>query len=122
MRNISFAHTTQQISARTKTVTRRTGWRFANPGDLLQAIEKGQGLKKGEHVNKLCVVRLVTVRTEPLNYILYYRDDGMWELEREGFGVIFPHTPAQFVEFFCDVNPSCTPDTLVTRLEFEYVD
>jgi hypothetical protein len=64
MRLMSFSLTTPQILARTKTVTRRMGWTFLRPGDLVQAIEKGQGLKKGEHVKRLAVLRIVDVRRE----------------------------------------------------------
>ena len=36
MRNISFALTTPQFKARTKTVTRRKGWLMLQPGDPVQ--------------------------------------------------------------------------------------
>lgn len=52
MRNISFALTTEQIRNQTKTVTRRVGWANLKPGTLLQPIEKGQGLKKGDRARK----------------------------------------------------------------------
>jgi hypothetical protein len=47
VRNISFMLTTRQVCDRIKTVTRRNGWLFAKPGDLLCAVEKSQGLGKG---------------------------------------------------------------------------
>jgi hypothetical protein len=53
VRNISFALTTAQVRARTKTVTRRVGWTFLKPGDLLQPVVKCRGLKKGERVEKI---------------------------------------------------------------------
>ena len=53
MRNMSFMLTTEQIKNRTKTVTRRLGWRNAKPGDVVQPIVKGQGLQKGETVQKI---------------------------------------------------------------------
>ena len=67
MRNMSFALTTEQIRARTKTVTRRLGWEFLKPGDLVQAVVKCQGLKKGEKVEPLAELRIVAVRRESLN-------------------------------------------------------
>ena len=42
-RLMSFSMTTPQVRARTKTVTRRLGWRFLKPGVVLWAVEKAQG-------------------------------------------------------------------------------
>lgn len=118
MKNISFMLTTEQIRNRTKTVTRRMGWKNLRPGELLQACVKCQGIKKGEHPEKLCVIRVRKVRNEKLN-----------ELEKEPFGygraeVVkegFPKIqPAEFVDFFCDHN-GCQPTDEITRVEFEYV-
>jgi len=50
MRNMSFFLTTDQIRNKTKTVTRRDGWLFLKPGDIVQACVKCQGLKKGEKI------------------------------------------------------------------------
>lgn len=111
MRQMSFALTTPQILDRSKTVTRRLGWTFLKPGDRVQAIEKGQGLKKGEHVRKLAVLRICSVRQEPLNRI--YADDVL----REGFPAM--HW-SDFVRMFCRSHKGCTPSTVVTRIEFEY--
>lgn len=130
MRNMSFALTTTQILARTKTVTRRTGWAFLKAGDFIQAVEKGMGLKKGEKAHKLAVLRVVDVRTERLDAIT--ADD----VAREGFP---GWTPEQFVEMFCASHSipdrrqgpprnryrppfPCLPCDEVTRIEFEYVD
>jgi len=41
MRNMSFSMTTPQFKTRTKTVTRRLGWWFIQPGDLVYGVEKG---------------------------------------------------------------------------------
>ncbi len=112
MRQISFALTTPQFKDRTKTVTRRNGWRFLKPGDLLQAVEKGMGLKKGEHPVKLGIVRVVSVRFEPLNAITQE------DVIAEGFP---DWTPRQFVEFYAKHN-KCAEDHEITRIEFEYVD
>ena len=124
MRHISFALTTPQILAREKTVTRRLGWEFLKPGMLLQAIEKGQGLKKGETVRKLAVIRVVDVRREPLARMTTDLDYGFAEVAREG---LLGHprvgfSPSAFVQFFCDANRPCEPDWTVTRIEFEYID
>lgn len=72
MTNISFSETTDQIRARTKIVTRRFStrprsiWNMLKPGKHLIAIEKGQGLKKGEHITKLDEIITLKVDREPL--------------------------------------------------------
>ncbi|GAJ06145.1 unnamed protein product, partial [marine sediment metagenome] len=70
MRNMSFSLTKTHILNQTKTVTRRQGWTFLKPGDLLQPVEKCMGLKKGERVKKLgCPIRVVSVDRQPLHLI-----------------------------------------------------
>lgn len=115
MRNMSFMATTEQIRNRTKTVTRRLGWKSLKRGDLIQAIEKGQGLKKGEKVNRLAVLRVENVRREKLSDIV----GNTGETAREGFQKL---TGMSFVLMFCDLNRPCKPDWEVTRIEFSYVD
>lgn len=110
MRNMSFALTTEQIRARTKTVTRRLGWRDLKPGNQVQAVVKCMGLKPGEKVHRLCVIEIVSVRREPLNAITRL------DVRREGF----PHmTPDEFVAMFC-ASMRCLPTDEVTRIEFAY--
>ncbi|TAM33142.1 MAG: hypothetical protein EPN61_18540 [Burkholderiaceae bacterium] len=123
MRNMSFMLTKQQIRDRTKTVTRRMGWLKLRPGDLLCAVEKGMGLKPGERVERIDTIRVVDVRQEPLKAMLEDVDYGMAECVKEGFGD--HHTlrwPSEFVVFFCGSHKGCTPESLVTRIEFEYVE
>lgn len=117
MRHMSFALTTPQILARTKTVTRRVGWAFLRPGTLIQAIEKGQGLKKGQKVRKLAVLRVERVDLEWMSDFAG-RPDALQECAREGF----PHlTPAEFSAFFRSTHPDPgADDLLVTRIEFSY--
>lgn len=119
MRNMSFALTTQQFRDRTKDVTRRVGWKNLKPGDLVQAVEKGMGLKKGEHPVKLGIIRIVSVRREMLCTMWQYDSDkqSRSECSREGFPEL---DWSQFVEMFCRHNGT-TPATTVTRIEFEYV-
>lgn len=116
---MSFALTTRQILDRTKTVTRRTGWAFLKPGDLIQAIEKGQGLKKGEHVKKLAVIEVVSVTGEWMS-CFRGRVDAQAECVREGFPEM---SPEDFYAFFrgSHADPSAD-DLLVYRIEFSYVD
>lgn len=118
MRNISFLLTKPQILARTKTVTRRLTWESLKPGTLLRAVERGQGLKKGERVKPLTTIRVVSVRREPLMR-LYESGYGDEECRKEGFGGMASN---DFVAWFCKANRPCMPNWLVTRIEFEYVD
>lgn len=111
MRNISFALTTEQFLDGSKTVTRRLGWISLKPGDTLCAVEKSQGLKKGEKVRKLGTILVVDVRREPLGEIEH------GDCDLEGFP---EYDPYQFVYFFCEHN-GCTPDAVITRIEFERV-
>lgn len=118
MRHISFQFTKAQILARTKTVTRRMGWRNLKPGARLQGVEKGMGLKKGEKIVKLAVIEVVSVRREPL---INVRELG--ETDKEGFPEGSPYWwPSEFIRFFCASHKGCTPETEVTRIEFRYVE
>lgn len=111
-RNISFMLTTEQVKNRTKTVTRRDGWLFLKSGDVLQGVEKSQGLKNGEHPVKLAMIRVLSVTREPLNTITQE------DVVREGF----PYwTPSRFIIFYADHNGGDLTK-LVTRIEFEYID
>jgi len=118
MKQISFSLTTPQIRARTKDVTRRNGWLKAKAGDVVMAIEKGQGLKKGEKVVKLGQVRFTKVTRQRLSMMLNGEGGyGRLEVKREGFP---DKTPEWFVRMYCQAN-DCTPDDEVTRIEFEYL-
>ncbi len=115
-RNISFSMTTEAVRNRTKTVTRRLSWWDLKPGTILQAVEKAQGLKKGEKVKPLGLIRVVSVKQELLIDIRDAYDD--LECVREGF----PHLAAwQFVDMFAQANRIGWYNT-VNRIEFEYVD
>lgn len=110
-RNMSFAITTRQAYEKTKDVTRRLGWWFLEPGDLVQQVEKAMGLKKGEKVKKIHLTRVVDTCPECLHWITEA------EVLREGFPDL---TPGEFVAMFCKHN-KCLPDEIVNRIEFEYV-
>ena len=116
-RNMSFAMTTPQFRARTKTVTRRFGWWFLKPGDVVMGVERSRGLKKGETVTRLGLIRIVSVRAEPAAAITGYADPQA-ELAREGF----PHMAAvEFAAMLCRVNRKSEGER-VNRIEFEYLD
>jgi hypothetical protein len=123
MKNISFALTTQQIKDGKKTVTRRLGWLKLKPGDLLQPVKKCMGLKKGESMEPLRgPIRVISVRREPLRKLTDNKVYGFLETRREGFYNTVYEWPSVFVDFFCSTHKKCTPDTLITRIEFEYPD
>ncbi len=113
MRNMSFALTTEQVRRQQKTVTRRLGWLFAKPGDIVQPVVKAQGLKKGETVERIGVpVRFVKVDRVIL------ADISTTDVYREGFPAL---TQRQFVEMFKKHNGGLR-DQVVTRIEFEYTE
>lgn len=110
-RNMSFFITTAQVRDKSKVITRRLGWLFAKPGDIVNACVKCQGLKKGEKIEKICQIKIISIHREPL----YCVDDK--EVSREGF---IGKTAEWFVEMFCKAN-KCTESTIVTRIEFKYI-
>jgi hypothetical protein len=112
VRYMSFALTTAQIRNRTKTVTRRLGWDFLRPGTLFWAVVKARGLKRGERVERLALLRCVSNQLVRLSSI--DQDD----LVREGFPGM---TPEEFIGMFCRMN-RCDRDSIVNRIEFEYVE
>lgn len=121
-RNISFAITTDQIKARSKTVTRRAGWANLKVGDILNGCVKCMGLKPGEKIERLCVIKVTNVRREPLRRMTDDLDYGFRETTLEGFPEGHPkHWPSEFVSMFCGSHKGVTPDSEVTRIEFEYV-
>ncbi|MFZ2306787.1 MAG: hypothetical protein WAW73_20125 [Rhodoferax sp.] len=118
MRNMSFALTTTQVLEQTKDVTRRLGWLHLKASDLIQPVKKCMGLKPGEKIVKLVPpVRVVSVRREPLSMMTSNFAYGHGECIREGFPEM---TPEQFVSMFCATHKGCTPDTVITRIEFAY--
>ena len=102
--------TTEQIKNRTKTITRRLGWLFLKERELVQAVEKCQGLKKGERVKRLAVIRINHIMRIKLCFIP--TDD----CAKEGFPEM---SPEQFIRMFCKAN-KCKRDVQVTRIDFEY--
>jgi len=122
-RNISMALTTDAIRDRTKTVTRRTGWRFAKVGDLLWSVEKSQGLKKGERVFRLALIEVESVRQERLDALIHpgrYRKPANYpwkEMAAEGLPDL---SPGEFVERWVSRNGGTAMDE-VTRIGFDYI-
>ena len=109
---MSFSLTTPQFKARTKSVTRRLGWKNLKVGERVMACEKCQGLKLGEHVVEIGEIEIVGARREELYRMM---DD---DCAREGF----PEMAAeQFIEMFCAHNKGTNRTTEITRIEFKYL-
>jgi len=109
--------TTEQIRNRTKTVTRRKGWRQLQCGTILNACRKCMGLRPGETIEKLATIRVVDVQREPLD-LMMSPGYGDGECRMEGFPKM---KGPEFVEMFVK-HMGGTSDQEVTRIEFEYVD
>ena len=92
---------------RSKTVTRRLGWRFLKPGDRLTLCRKVMGRRKGEPLVR-----------EYLAHISWA------DVVAEGFGPNSdrPMTPGEFFSFFAVTHKGCTADTIVTRIEWRYLE
>lgn len=124
MRNMSFALTTSQIVDGTKTVTRRLGWLMLKPGDKIRPVRKCMGLKPGEKLDVLGdPLTIVSIRREPLRAMTDDLDYGFKECALEGFADHPAYQwPSEFVSMFCATHKGCTPDTIVTRIEFKRVN
>lgn len=118
MRNMSFSLTTEAVQQRRKCVTRRLGWDFLKPGDRVQAVRKGMGLKKGEKIEKLAVIEIESIEREPLQRMIDDPEYGRVEACREGF---LHMTGAEFVAMFCQ-HHNVTPDYAPNRIRFRYAD
>lgn len=79
---------------------------------MLRAVRKGMGLRPGEKIEALGVIRVVSVRREPLSAIT--ADD----CSREGFPNL---SPVEFIEMFKS-HMGCLACQEVTRIEFDYLE
>jgi hypothetical protein len=114
MLRISCAKTTDAVRQRRKLVTRRRAgtWKNLKAGQLLLVVDKIRGLKKGQAAEKLAVVRVVSVRLEPLKAIT--GEDVALEC------LAGADTPEQFIAAYCSMNGEL-PDCETRRIEWEYV-
>lgn len=115
--NMSFSLTTDACISFQKTVTRRIGWNRLQEGQVLQQVEKAQGLKKGEKVVKIYRIQVFSIRPETLSVLLKLPEYGHREMEREGFR---GKDPKEFIAMFQKAN-RCTSDEPVKRIEFRYL-
>jgi hypothetical protein len=119
---MSYRLTKKQFLDGSKDVTRRTGWLNLKEGEHYSAVEKSQGLKKGEKVNYLGQCICISNTAERLDEIIKrpYRNDQnkMYlypETMREGFPQL---SPVEFVDMFCK-EMKCHPSTIVQRIVFK---
>lgn len=112
-RLMAVSLTEQQVRDRTKTVTRRAGWRMLRAGHQLTLCRKVMGRKRGEPLERIVNVEVVSVRRERLDAITPA------DVIAEGFPGM---SPAEFVEFFCGTHRRCRPDTEVSRIEWRYLE
>lgn len=119
-RLMSVSLTEDAVRARTKTVTRRLGWwadvngrRLLLPGNRLSLCRKVMGRKAGEPLVRIAEVQVVDMSRQQLH--VQNTDD---ETAREGFP---DWSWGEFVEFFCR-EMRCTQDTVVTRIEWAYLN
>jgi len=114
---MSVSLTEDAVVARTKTVTRRLGWRMLKEGDRLTLCRKVMGRRQAdgtvEPLVRLAEVVVTTVIREPLSVITPS------DVVAEGFP---DFTPADFIRFFCATHKGCRYDTTVTRIEWRYLD
>lgn len=115
-RNMSFAMTTEQFRNRTKTVTRRFGWWFLKPGDIVCGVEKSMGIPRGTKIKRLGWIEIVSTRRESIFDIT--KEDCV----KEGFP---DFEPDDFVDMMSDHYPAKVfrgpIDDQVNRIEFKYI-
>ena len=111
-RNMSFMLTTRQVQEETKTHTIRDGWWDLKKGEILNAVKQCQGLKKGEKIVRLKLIRVVSTRESMLINVTP-------ELcVMEGFPEL---TPVEFADFFIHHNRKAGLTTPLNFIRFEYV-
>lgn len=105
---MSFSLTIEPVANQKKTVTRRFGWYFLKPGDLIQPAERKKKIGG--------LIRVASVRLEPLSDIgkSFPHND---ECIKEGFPFF---EPFEFVRMFVR-HHGCCPSDIINRIEFEYV-
>lgn len=112
MRNMAFSLTEQQARDRLKDITRRQAWWKLKVGTLVQQIVKGMGLKKGEKVERIHVIKILDVRAEPVEAITKS------DVRREGFPDWSRRT---FIDFYCHAH-RIKPTDICNRIVFQYED
>ena len=112
-RLMAVSLTENQVRARTKTVTRRAGWLMLRPGDQLTLCRKVMGRRRGEPLERIASVEVLSVRRERLDAITPA------DLIAEGFPGM---AAGEFIGFFCRTHRGVQPGSEVTRIEWQYLD
>jgi len=112
-RNMSFMLTTQQMYDKTKTHTIRDGWWHLKAGEIVNAVEKCMGLKKGEKIVKIGLIRILFTRRDMLVNVTPDL------CVKEGFPDL---TPVEFAQMFCRHNKKATPTKPLNFIGFEHVE
>ncbi|MGZ9097644.1 MAG: ASCH domain-containing protein [Micavibrio sp.] len=107
--SISFSLTARQVKSRAKIVTRRFGWWNLQPGTILNGVEDGQ---------RICSIRIISVRMEPLNYMIEDHLYGQRECMLEGFPEM---TPEEYVRMRIK-NQGVIENKICNRIYFEYLE
>ena len=110
-RLMSVALTTDSVRRREKTVTRRMGWQMLGAGDRLTLCPKVRGRRRGEPLERIVTVQVVSVRRERLDSI------SVDDVVAEGFPGM---SSAGFVEFFCRTHVGALASSEVTRIQWRY--
>lgn len=109
IRDISFSLTVRQVQSRAKIVTRRFGWWNLQPGTILNGVEEGM---------QICTIRIISVRMEPLNFMLEDQRYGQRECTLEGFPEMSPdeYVRMRIKSHHVNENKICN------RIYFEYLE
>lgn len=118
-RLMSVAFTEDAVRNRTKTVTRRKGWKFLKPGDRLTLCRKVMGRKPGEPLVRIVDVEVLGVRQERLMDLMTGPEYAAEEMAREGFPGMSPH---DFVNHYFVLAQGMKIADFVTRIEWRYLE
>lgn len=121
-RLMSVSMTEDAVLRRIKDVTRRKGWRNAEPGMTFTLCRKVMGRRRAdgfvEPLVKLVDVEVVSVRWERLDLMTRLPLYGAREVAREGFPGM---DPAEFIRRFFTDAQGIQPDEHVNRIEWRYL-
>lgn len=128
-RLMSVAFTEDAVNDRTKTVTRRKGWwtdkrgrHMVKVGDRITLCRKVMGRKKGEPLERIVDVEVVSITREALGLLTSDLDYGYGEIIKEGALSLDVYTPEEFVDRFFIKAQGMTCRDEVTRIEWRYLD
>lgn len=116
---MSVAFTEDAVRNRTKTVTRRKGWKFLEPGDRLTLCRKVMGRKPGEPLVRIVDVEVLAVHQEQLVDLMNRPEYAAEEMAREGFPGMSPH---DFVNHYFVLAQGMKIADFVTRIEWRYLE